>query len=50
MKNVTWKPRTNTGKTRFKRERKAGQSWIEARSEAWGKNGAEYVCTEKWVR
>ena len=48
MKNeITWNPRKNTGKTRFKRESKAGESWTELRSSAWG---ADYVCKERWVK
>lgn len=42
----SWKPRTNTGKTRFNREKKKGESWLKLRAEAWGK---DYVCSEKWT-
>ena len=40
-----WKPRTNTGKTRFNREKKEGESWTILREKTWGPN---YTCTEKW--
>ncbi len=42
-----WQPRTNTGKTRFNRDKKAGQSWTKLRQELFGLN---YRCTEAWVR
>lgn len=45
-KDITWKPRKNTGKTRFNREKKSGESWTAKRTGTWG---AEYVCKEKWV-
>lgn len=41
-----WQPRKNTGKTRFNRDKKKGESWTERRAEAWGK---DYVCREKWT-
>lgn len=42
-KDITWKPRKNTGKTRFNREKKSGESWTAKRTGTWG---AEYVCKE----
>ena len=41
---AAWAPRSNTGKTRFNRDKKEGESWTELRKEAgWA------PCTEKWV-
>ena len=42
-----WKPRKNTGKTRFNRNKAHGESWTELRKKEWG---ADYTCTETWVR
>lgn len=45
-KDITWKPRKNTGKTRYNRGKKPGESWTERRT---NDRGADYVCKEKWV-
>ena len=42
-----WKPRSNTGKTRFNREKAHGESWTDLREEKWG---PDYVCSETWVK
>lgn len=51
MKNIAklqdiWRPRTNTGKTKYNREKSRGESWVDRRA---ADRGADYVCKEKWV-
>ena len=41
-----WRARSNTGKTKYNREKQRGQSWLDLRS---ADRGAGYVCKEKWV-